>query len=112
MLPGYSSTPVSRQPMPRMWLSPSPRTLSHTPLKSSMRSWKGASGVRHSLSVGNFSFRLSNLSRSLDSFPSFVRFIRPEVVLHDAVGAEHDDQPPLALGLIRKCQARQIQNER
>ena len=28
---GKSSTPVSRQPMPRMWLSPSPRSLSHTP---------------------------------------------------------------------------------
>ena len=78
MLPGNSSMPVSRQPMPRMWLSPSPRTLSQTPCRISVRSWNGSSGLRLSLSV------------------NFVAFlVGPEVRRDDAVGAEHDDQPLL-----------------
>ena len=79
MLPGNSSMPVSRQPMPRMWLSPSPRTLSQTPCRISVRSRNGSSGVRLSLSV--------NLLALL---------VRPERRRDDAVGAEHDDQPLLA----------------
>ena len=79
MLPGNSSMPVSRQPMPRMWLSPSPRTLSQTPCRISVRSWNGSSGVRLSLSVNS---RPSSSGQ--------------KVVGHDAVGAEHDDQPLLA----------------
>ena len=51
MLPGKSSIPVSRQPMPRMWLSPSPRTLSQTPWRNSVRFWNGSSGLRLSLSL-------------------------------------------------------------
>src|SRR5437660_7996703 len=53
MLPGNSSVPVKRQPMPRMWLSPSPRTLSQTPCRISVRSRNGASGLRLSLSVND-----------------------------------------------------------
>ncbi len=44
MLPGSSSSPVSRQLMPRMWLSPSPRTLLEMPLRISVRSLNGSSG--------------------------------------------------------------------
>ena len=44
MLPGNSSMPVSKQLMPRMWLSPSPRTLLFRPLRTSMRFLNGASG--------------------------------------------------------------------
>ncbi len=54
MLPGYSSTPVSRQPMPRMWLSPSPRTLSQTPCSTSVLLLSGSRGFRLSGRV-NFS---------------------------------------------------------
>src|SRR5215204_3741228 len=46
MFPGYSSMPVSRQPMPRMWLSPSPRTLSQTPCSVSSCFLNGSSGSR------------------------------------------------------------------
>ena len=38
--------------------------------------------------------------------------VGPECRRHDAVGAEHHDQPLLAPLLIRKPQARQIQDER
>ena len=38
MLPGNSSMPVSKQPIPRMWASPSPRTLSQTPCRIKVRS--------------------------------------------------------------------------
>ncbi len=31
ILPGNNSAPVRRHPIPRMWLSPSPRTRSQTP---------------------------------------------------------------------------------
>ena len=54
MLPGNSSVPVSRQPMPRMWASPSPRTRSQTPRRMRVRSWNGSSGFRLSFRV-NFS---------------------------------------------------------
>ncbi len=37
--------------MPRMWLSPSPRTLSQTPCRMSVRFLNGSSGVRLSLSL-------------------------------------------------------------
>ena len=40
--------------MPRMWLSPSPRTLSHTPCKNRVRLWNGSSGLRLSLSLKLF----------------------------------------------------------
>ena len=39
--------------MPRMWLSPSPRTLSQTPCRISVRSLNGSSGLRLSLSVND-----------------------------------------------------------
>ena len=42
MLPGKSSMPVSRQLMPRMWPSPSPRTLLERPCRVSRRSRYGA----------------------------------------------------------------------
>ena len=81
--------------MPRMWLSPSPRTLSQTPCRISVRSWNGSSGLRLSLSV------------------NFVPFlVGPERRRHDAVGAEHDDQPLLPLLLIGEAQARQVEHER
>ena len=53
MFPGKSSTPVSRQPIPRMWLSPSPRTLSQSPCRIRLRSRNASSGVRLSLSVND-----------------------------------------------------------
>ncbi len=78
MLPGNSSTPVSRQPMPRMWLSPSPRTLSQTPCRISVALLETArAGLRLSLSAVSFAF-----------------LVRPEGGRHDAVGAEH--APPAA----------------
>ena len=46
--------PVNKQPMPRMWLSPSPRSLSHNPWRISDRFLNGSSGFRLSLS-SNFS---------------------------------------------------------
>src|ERR1043165_2853511 len=51
MLPGNNSMPVSRQLIPRMWLSPSPRTLFARPCRMSIRSLNGSSGVMISLSV-------------------------------------------------------------
>src|ERR1043166_70889 len=51
MLPGNNSMPVSRQLMPRMWLSPSPRTLFARPRRMSIRSLNGSSGVMISFSV-------------------------------------------------------------
>ena len=51
MLPGNSSMPVSRQPMPRMWPSPSPRMRSLTPRRNSVRSRNGSSGVMLALRV-------------------------------------------------------------
>ena len=53
MLPGKSSIPVNKQPMPRMWLSPSPRSLSQTPCKINVRSRNGSSGFRLSLSLND-----------------------------------------------------------
>src|SRR3954453_2260592 len=53
MLPGKSSTPVSRQPIPRMWLSPSPRTLSQSPWRIRVRSRNASSGDRLSLSLND-----------------------------------------------------------
>src|SRR5262245_61804631 len=50
-LPGKSSTPVRRQPMPRMWASPSPRTLSQTPRRISVLALSGSRGLRLSLRV-------------------------------------------------------------
>ena len=81
--------------MPRMWSSPSPRTLSQTPCRISVRSWNGSSGFRLSLSV-NFVALL----------------VGPERRGDDAVGAEHDDQPLLAPLLVGEAQARQVQDER
>ena len=46
MLPGKSSVPVNRQPMPRMWLSPSPAMRSDTPFNRSVCFLNGSSGVR------------------------------------------------------------------
>ena len=46
MLPGKSSVPVSRQPMPRMWLSPSPRIWSQMPCRMSDWFLNGSSGLR------------------------------------------------------------------
>ena len=76
MLPGNSSVPVSRQPMPRMWLSPSPRILSHTPCSVS------------SAILQAFQRLEALLEREVLAF-----LVRPERVGDDAVGAEHDDQP-------------------
>ena len=81
--------------MPRMWLSPSPRTLSQTPCRISVRSWNGSSGFRLSLSVNVRPF-----------------LVGPERRGDDAVGAEHHDQPLLPLLLIGEAQARQVQQER
>ena len=85
MLPGNSSTPVSRQPMPRMWLSPSPRTLSQTPCRISVRSAK----------------RLERLEAFLERERSPL-LRRARTVGHDAVGAEHHDQPLLAPAWLAK----------
>ena len=81
--------------MPRMWLSPSPRTRSQTPCRISVRSLNGSSGFRLSLSV-NFS-------------PS-------------SSGQKVDGTTPLGLNmttsrclrglLIGEAQARQVQHER
>ena len=51
MLPGKSSMPVSRQPIPRMWPSPSPRILSQTPWRISDLSLNGSRGLRLGLRV-------------------------------------------------------------
>jgi hypothetical protein len=67
--------------MPRMWLSPSPRTLSHTPVQDSVRSLKGSSGCE------------ALLEREV-----LALLIRPERRRHDAVGAEHHHQPDAAVG--------------
>ncbi len=49
MLPGKSSMPVNRQPMPRMWLSPSPLSLSQRPCRTSVRFLSASSGFMISL---------------------------------------------------------------
>src|ERR1043166_9709863 len=51
ILPRNNSMPVSRQLMPRIWLSPSPFTLLERPLRTSSRSLNGASGSMISLSL-------------------------------------------------------------
>ena len=51
MLPGKSSMPVSRQLMPRMCESPSPRTRLFTPLSVSSLSLNGSKGLRIGFSV-------------------------------------------------------------
>src|SRR5688572_11705819 len=53
MLPGNSSMPVSRQLMPRMWPSPSPRTLLEMPRKVSICFLKGSSGDRMRFKVNS-----------------------------------------------------------
>ena len=45
-LPGKSSIPVSRQLIPRMWLSPSPFTLLCRSRSTNILSWKGSKGFR------------------------------------------------------------------
>ena len=79
MLPGNSSMPVSRQPMPRMWVSPSPRSCRRRRAGSACGRWNGSSGFRLSLSV--------------ESSPSSSG---QNVGRDDAVGAEHDHEPLLA----------------
>src|SRR5271165_3174529 len=87
-LPGNSSVPVSRQPMPRMWASPSPRTRSQTPCSVRVRLLNGSSGLKLALGV------------------------RPKGVRHHAIGAEHDNDPLLAALLVGERKAREITDER
>ena len=51
IFPGSNSFAVSRQLIPRMWLSPSPWTLLHKPCSTSIRCLNGSSGDMISLSL-------------------------------------------------------------
>ena len=95
ILPGKSSIPVNRQPIPRMWLSPSPRKLV-------------ADAVQDQ---GTIAKRLQR-RQALFQLERRTFLVGPERLGDNAVGAEHDDQPLLAPLLIREAEAGQIQDER
>ena len=91
---GKSSVPVSRQPMPRMWLSPSPPTLSQTPLRTVVCFLNGFEGLQD--------FRQLEVGAGLG---------RPEVLRHDAVGAEDHHEALLGARLVGEREARQVGHE-
>ena len=95
MLPGNSSMPVSRQPMPRMWLSPSPRTLSQTPCRISVRLLNGSSGLRLSLS---WNYAPSSSGQNVEGITPF--------------GLNMITSRCFRTALIREAQAGQVQDER
>ena len=80
MLPGSSSAHVSRQLMPRMWPSPSPRILLCTPWIMSVRSLNAARGSRMDLKLSAPAASGQNSSGSVPfgtwpaSFGGVVRF--------------------------------------
>ena len=81
--------------MPRMWLSPSPRTLSQTPCRISVWSWNGSSGLRISLSV-NFAPSSSG----------------QKVVGTTPLGLNMTTSRCLRACLVGEAQAGQVQDER
>ena len=87
--------PVSRQLMPRMWLSPSPRTLLDKAVQD-----------QHPV--------LERLQRRHDflELEILARFVGPEGGRDRAVRAEHDDQPLARAGRTGEAEARQAHEER
>ena len=93
---GKQPTPVSRQPMPRMWASPvATHPVTDAAQDQRCGSRKGSSRLQ-ALLEGEL--RPSSSGQNADG--------------HDTVGAEEHDQPLLAPLLVGERQARQIEEER
>src|SRR5262245_58773378 len=102
-LPGNSSTPVSRQPMPRPRASPA----AHVGV--AVAADAVADAVQRQQAVLE---RLEGAETFLECHVGEVAGgVRPEGRRHDAVGAEHDDEPLLAPLLVGEGEAGQVADE-